>query len=123
MSIPSNKVIRLNGVDTIAPSSMTVTKSDVDSNTNRDAMGVMHRDRIAIKKKIELTWSGIKSHSDVTKIMKAIEPQTISVTYFDPYEGDWVTKTMYAGDVTAEVYNQANGVPVYKTIKFNLIQC
>ena len=46
-------LFKINGVTMPTPKSFKVTINDIDSeNTTRDARGTMHRDRIAVKRKL-----------------------------------------------------------------------
>lgn len=117
-----NNVCRLNGVDVATPKVFNFTKNDIDGETTRDASGTLHRDRLAIKRKLSCEWGYITADAAKT-ILKAIEPQTISVYYYDPLDAAYVTKTFYAGDITLETYTQKSGTPIYKSLKFDLIMC
>ena len=74
---------------------------DSEEGTGRNnATGEMFRDRVASKRKLSFTWPPL-SISETSRLLKALEPEFISVTYLDAREGDYVTKTFYAGPQSA----------------------
>lgn len=76
---------------------------DLDSQegTGRNnATGEMFRDRVSTKRKLSFTWPPL-SIFETSRLLKALEPEFISVTYFDAREGDYITGTFYAGPQSA----------------------
>ena len=49
-------MIKINGVDIATPKTYEATVTDLDGETNRNANGEMIRDRIAVKRKLNLEW-------------------------------------------------------------------
>ena len=85
-----------------APQSYRVDSYDIDSSdTGRSEDGTMKRNRIATKYKIQAAWT--VAQADLQTIISAVSPETFSVTFFDPTTGATKTKTMYAGDRSAEM--------------------
>lgn len=92
--------LKINGVDIAStPSSFQVTVLDLDDGeaSVRTADGKMNRDRIAVKRKIEMTW-GPTNWADTSAILRAIENEFFEFTYPDPATGRFETKTFYVGD-------------------------
>lgn len=100
-------VLTLNGVSVKTPTKMSVTTSDFDGETTRNAKGNLIRDRIGVKKKVECEWSYL-TQSEISKILNAVSKVFFSVKYLDPALG-MTTKTMYVGDRTAPLYRYGNG--------------
>jgi hypothetical protein len=79
---------------------------DSEEGTGRNnASGEMFRDRVAMKRKLSFTWPPL-SIEETSRLLKAINPDGegnvfISVEYLDAREGDYVTKTFYAGPQSA----------------------
>lgn len=96
-------MIKINGVDLAAtPSSFQVTVLDLDDGeaSVRTADGTMNRDRITVKRKIDMTW-GPTNRVDTAAILQAIQNEFFECTYPDPMTGQWETKTFYVGDRVA----------------------
>lgn len=113
-------MININGVQITTPKVYEATVSDLDGETNRNAYGEMIRDRIAVKRKINLEW-GPLTQSEITPILSAVSGVFFTVTYPDPQLG-LVTKTMYVGDRTAPAYSYSNGVVKWQGLKMNFIE-
>lgn len=79
----------------------SVEDLDSEEGTGRNnATGEMFRDRVATKRKLSFTWPPL-SISETSRLLKALKPEFISVTYLDAEEGDYITKTFYAGPKSA----------------------
>lgn len=102
------------------PKSMSVNLSDVDGETHRNLAGNMIRDRIAVKRKIELEWGPLKQ-SEIQVLLNAVSSVFFDVTYIDPQLG-LTTKNMYVGDRTAPVYLIINNEAKWNGLKMNFIE-
>jgi hypothetical protein len=95
----------IGGVTVVAPKSFTVDLVDLDSdNSNRNAKGVLLRDRIRQMRKLECEW-GPLTGAEIKAILVAVNLAGVSVTYPDPYTGGDETRTFYAGDRAAPFYD------------------
>ena len=95
--------LHIDGVKVPTPQTYGWSKEDLDSEegTGRNnATGEMFRDRVATKRKLSFTWPPL-SIADTSKLLKALEPVFIKVTYLDAEEGGYVTKKFYAGPKSA----------------------
>lgn len=91
---------------------------DAEEGTGRNnADGEMFRDRVSTKIKLTLSWPPL-SIADTSKLLKALRPVFIKVKYLDALEGDYVTKTFYAGPQSAECGHRSR----WLGIKANLIE-
>lgn len=115
-------VLVLNGVTVKTPSAMSVSISDFDGETTRNAKGDLIRDRIGVKKKVSCEWSYL-TQSEASEILNAVTNVFFSVTYLDPASG-MTTKTMYVGDRTAPLYRYGNGGShiLWENLKMNFIE-
>lgn len=95
-------MIKINGVDIATPKTYEATVSDLDGESNRNANGELIRDRIAVKRKLNLEW-GPLTQSEIQTLLSAVSSVFFTVTFPDPELGV-VTKTMYVGDRTAPAY-------------------
>lgn len=114
-------MLSINGVGMPTPKTFRVSISDIDGETNRNANGDLIRDRITTKRKIEIEYPQL-TPGDISKILKAISPVFISVSYPDPLEGGEITKTFYAGDKSSPVFRIKDGIPMWEGLSFNLIE-
>lgn len=113
-------MININGIDItkyIKPYKVSLQDLDSDSSV-RNVKGEMMRDRIAVKRKIELEFGPLQSN-DIKAILGAIAGVFFSVTFIDPLEGQ-ITKQMYCGDRTAALYS--SNTELWTGLKFNLIE-
>lgn len=110
----------INGVNVVAPKSMSVSISDIDGDTGRNANGTIVRDRVAIKRKIELEW-GMLTQAEISQLLNAVSSVFFSVTFIDPQQGQ-VTKTMYVGDRSAPVFSFNEKFKPWSGLKMNLIE-
>lgn len=117
-------LIKINGVELAAyPSSFTVTTMDLDDgeSTNRSANGTLNRDRIAVKRQIEMSW-GPLTWPQASSILKAMAPVFFDITYPDPMEGSYITKTVYVGNRPAPfVVGEGNNL-MWSGIKVTLTE-
>jgi hypothetical protein len=118
-------MVKINGVDLPKyPSEFSVAISDLDdgATSGRTMDGTMHRDRIAIKQKLSLSFN-VLLNDEVAILLQMISDIFFDVTYPNPYTGGETTIECYVGDRTAPVafYNKA-GVLVWRDIAFNLIE-
>lgn len=113
----------LNGVTVKTPASVEPTIQDIDAKASRDSNGLLHRDRIAVKRKLTVKW-GPLTVSECSAILTAISGQFFSCTYLDPQTGSLQTKTFYAGDRTAPVYtyNEALTTYVWQNVQVDFIE-
>lgn len=115
-------MIRINGVKMPTPTSFSVSISDISSDdSKRNARGDMLIDRICTKRKIEMSWDFI-TLEDMSLTLNLVKDIFFTVEYPDPQEGKFLTKTFYVGDRTAPMCVLKEGKPIWKNVKFNLIE-
>lgn len=113
-------LISINGVDIPTPSDLQVGIMDL-SKAERNANGTMIIERIATKRKLEISYSYLSS-TDLSSVLNAIDPVFFNVTYMDPQTDSMRTGSFYSGDRNCGMLSFTNGVPRYKDVKFNLIE-
>jgi len=113
-------MIKINGVGIPTPSDFSVSIQDI-SKAERNAAGTMIIERIATKRKLELSWSFL-TKTDLSSLLQAVSPVFFTVEYPDPQTGSNRVGTFYCGDRTCGMLDFKNGVPRYKDVKFNLIE-
>lgn len=107
----------------IYPSSMTVTVMDLDDGetTTRTADGLLTRDRIAVKRQIELAFPHLE-WATLSVLMQSMSDEFFEVTYPDPYTGQEETKTFYVGNRAAPVAFYRNDVMWWQGLTLTLTE-
>lgn len=113
-------MISINGVKIAAPKTYEVTVQDLDGDTNRNANGGLIRDRIAVKRKLNLEW-GPLTQSEISTLLSAVSSVFFTVTFPGPQLG-MITKTMYVGDRTSPAYTWVDGKVKWSGLKMNFIE-
>lgn len=113
-------MIKIDGIAVPTPSDYQVGIMDI-SKAERNAAGTIVIDRIATKRKLELSWKYL-TKEDLSKLFKAVSPVFFMVEYIDPEDDILKTGYFYAGDRKAGALDYINGKIRYKDIKFNLIE-
>lgn len=115
-------MLTVDGTPIKTPSSMTIDYQDVStSDAGRTQDALMHKNLISRKVKMALSWSN-PSPEDAHTILRAFYPEYFNVTYYDPLEGDTVTKRFYSGDKSAPVKIWTANNKRYETISFDIIE-
>lgn len=78
----------------------------------------MQKKRIGQNVALALKWAGL-SLADTSKVLKAFNPEYISVTYLDPMVGDFKTAQFYVGNRTAPMYN--GKLNLWENVSFRII--
>ncbi|AIQ54565.1 hypothetical protein R70331_25670 [Paenibacillus sp. FSL R7-0331] len=116
--------IRINGVRIAAsPSIFQPTILDLDNaeTTVRTSNGVLNRDRVAVKRQIQVEWPPIPMPK-ISALLKQMSGVTFQLYYPDPMAGTYVTKSMYVGDRTAPMAFEKNGVVWWEGLKCTLTE-
>ncbi|PAY53506.1 DUF6711 family protein [Ligilactobacillus salivarius] len=115
--------LKINGTKVKAPKEMTVLIQDIDAKATRDATGLLHRDRVATKRKITASWTPL-TIQECKEILDAVQPQFFKCEYLDPMDGTINTRTFYVGDRTAPVlsFNNETQEHTWNGLQFDLIE-
>lgn len=115
-------MIKVDGVEMPTPSSFSWGLQDISaSESGRTDDTIMHKNRVGQKRKLSLQWNA-KDKATTAKILKAFNPEYISVTYPDAMSGNDETRTFYVGDRTASVKLWWVGKQLYESISFDIIE-
>lgn len=121
MAISENNPIRsVDGKSVKCPSSYIWRLEDISaSDAGRTEDTMMHKKRIGQLVGIELSWQNVPT-SEVSAILRAFNPEYITVCYLDAMEGKYVTSEFYVGNRSAPMYSAVKGL--WQNITFNLIE-
>ena len=109
-------------VNYIAEDGIKWQRNDVESeDAGRTLDGVMHRDRVASKVRLDIKCRPLTS-SEAMAVLGAIKPEFVTVRYIDPQDGS-VTRTMYSNNIPALCATvNPDGTAVWKGLEFPLIE-
>lgn len=113
-------MLKINGVVIPTPSEYEVGIQDL-SKAERNANGTMIIERIATKRKIEMSYKYL-SKEQLSDLLNLISEVFFQVEYMDPQSNSKKTGTFYTGDRKAGALDFKNGIMRYKDIGFNLIE-
>lgn len=90
-------------------------------NITRTDDAIMHKNRVAQKRKIQVGYNGVKDTVAKT-VLQAINPEYINVYYYDLMEGGFQTRTFYVGDRSAPFKWWWDGKHILESLSFDLIE-
>ena len=115
-------MITVDGVEIPCPSVFTWGLQDVSaSDAGRTQDAVMHKNRVAQKRKITLQWNG-PGWEKTSVILQAFNPEYVSVRYPDMMSGTYETREFYVGDRNAPVKWWWTGNQRLETLSFDIIE-
>lgn len=124
----TNKLLIIDGEDFTgylkASGGYAVKRNDVDGeNSGRVTMdATMHRDRRAVKMELTLACRPLTG-AETRKLLNAIYPEFVTVTYNDPRIGIRENVQMYSNNVPSEyLFQKPDGTEWWDGIKFPLIE-
>lgn len=113
---------KVDNVTMPCPSSWVWGLQDVSlGESGRTDDALMHKNRVAQKRKIQVSYSGITDEVART-VLNAINPEYISVTYYDLLAGGENTRTFYVSDRTSPFKWWWDGKHVLESLSFDLIE-
>ncbi len=106
----------------IAFDGFKIGRNDIDaSDAGRDQSGLMHRARVAIKTRLDVTCV-CQNETVTSTILTALKPEWLQVYYFDVQSGAAVTKKMYSNNITIEFLMRQGTNNYWKGVSFPLIE-
>lgn len=123
----TNKLLIIDGVDFTgylkASGGYAVKRNDVDGdNAGRTMDATMHRERRAVKMELTLACRPLTG-AEAKRLLNAIYPEFVTVTYNDPRVGIREGVQMYSNNVPSEfLFTKPDGTEWWDGIKFPLIE-
>jgi len=94
---------------------------DDGETTTRTADGRLTRDRVAVKRQLEMTWAPLK-WEELSAILQLMRDEFVRVTYPDSETGKIETKSFYAGDRTSPIAIERNGVMWWQGLEVTMTE-
>lgn len=117
-------MIKINSANLpVSPTEMSVTILDIDNNETsvRTADGTLNRDRIAVKRQLQLSFP-IMTSAKMKTLLSLMTSEFFNVEFMDPLEGELITKEMYVGNRDPAVGFIRGGVYYWKELKITLTE-
>lgn len=115
-------LIFINGREVPSPDTYEVTIADLDASANRSGNGTLFRDRIAVKRSINLGWMFLTA-AELSQILQAVSPVFFAVTYLDPQLNTLNAGMFYVSDRTQAVaIKQSDGSYKWGNVSFSLVE-
>nr|WP_306792868.1 DUF6711 family protein [Collinsella urealyticum] len=93
-----------------------------DAGRVMDANATMYKQRIAQKRKLKVAWRMLTA-TQTGAILRAFNPEYLSVRYWDAMDAQMETRTFYVGDRTAPLkWFQILDGTRYEELSFDLIE-
>jgi len=109
--------LAINGVEIAHyPAEFKCDVMDLDNaeTTKRTANGELTRDRIAVKRQIEMRFNAM-TWDKLSAILTAIKPEFFQFTYPDPESGQQETRTFYVDDRESTIAIERGGTYYWST--------
>jgi len=116
--------LAINDIEIVSyPSEFSVSIMDLDNaeTTTRTADGMLTRDRIAVKRQIDMSWPALK-WSSLSSILQAMADESFTFTYPDSMTGTEQTKTFYVGNRVSPIAITKNGVTWWSGLQVTLTE-
>lgn len=107
----------------IAAQGLKWSRNDIDAqNSGRDVQsGTMIRKRVSQKTRLDISCRPLTS-DELHTVLAAIQPQWLSVKFYDPITNATVTKIMYTSTVPASFYYDDGIRQLWTGVEFPLIE-
>ena len=120
MSNEYNPVRSVDGAEIKCPSTYKWKLEDLSAaDAGRTEVYQMDKARVGQIVGLDLKWKNVTTE-DASAILKAFNPEYITVCYLDPKEGLFRTSEFYVGDRAAPLYNCETGL--WQEISFSIIE-
>lgn len=115
-------LITINGVEVTSPDSYKVTISDLDASANRSGNGTLFRDRVAVKRTIEMSWL-LLDPLELSVLLTSVSSVFFPVVYLDPQTNGMRSGDFYVSDRnTGVAVKQSDGSYKWRDIAFSLVE-
>lgn len=115
-------MISINGTQIAAPDTYKVTIADLDASANRSGNGTLFRDRVAVKRTIEMSWLFLDPQ-ELSVLLNSVAEVFFSVTYLDPQANGYKIGTFYVSDRNAGIaVKNEDGSYTWRDVAFSIVE-
>ena len=118
-------ILKINDTAIANPQTLTWDIYDLDGEegAGRTQDGLMHRDRVAVKRKLNCTWGPLEP-AEMSALLKAMDNVFFLLSYPDAHYGGTRTGEFYVGDRSAPLYvwNETKGKFLWEGLSANFIE-
>lgn len=114
-------MIKINGVVIKTPQSCPIGIDDIGPPPERNARGSALIDRVATKRKLELSW-GALSNAECSAILTAVKSVFFTVEYPDPETGAEKLIVCSASDKSAPMLKYTGTTPYWEGLQMILLE-
>lgn len=118
-------ILQINKMNIADPQTLTWDIYDLDSEdgAGRNQEGLMFRDRVAVKRKINCTWPPMEP-ADMAVLLKAMDNVFFTLRYPDAHDGTYREGEFYVGDRSTPMYvwNNEKGKYLWEGLSANFIE-
>ena len=106
----------------VDPADCKIDIMDIDDGTDRNTKGDINRSRVAVKRKIIMSWNVLK-WSEISSLLQQVSNVYFSVNYPDPQTGIFETKAFYVGDRSSPVAKlQPDNSILWEGLSMNFVE-
>lgn len=113
-------MIKIDGTAIPTPSGYQVSVMDI-SKTERNARGQMIIERVAVKRKLELSWAHLAG-ADLQQVLRLAGSVFLTVEYPDPEDGAPRSGTFYVEDRSVAAMDYLDGQTRWKDVGLSLVE-
>lgn len=115
-------MISVNGNEIASPDTYEVVVADLDASANRSGNGTLFRDRVAVKRTINMSWSFLTG-SQLSVLLNSVSSVFFTVSYLDPVTNGNKTGTFYVSDRNQGLaIRQSDGTYVWKGVSLSFVE-
>lgn len=118
-------ILQIDKIDIADPMTLTWDIYDLDSEegAGRNQSGLMFRDRVAVKRKLNCSWGALEPQ-DMSRLLKAMDGVFFTIRYPDAHDGTYREGEFYVGDRSAPLYmwNEAKQKFLWEGLTANFIE-
>ena len=118
-------ILQINKIDIADPQTLTWDIYDLDSEdgAGRNQEGLMFRDRVAVKRKLNCTWPPMEP-AKMAALLQAMDNVFFTIRYPDAHDGAYREGEFYVGDRSTPMYvwNNEKGKYLWEGLTANFIE-
>ena len=115
-------MITINDTQVAQPDKYEIVISDLDASANRSGNGTLYRDRITVKRTINMSWLMLSSQQ-LSVLLNSVSDVFFTVNYTDPQINGQRSGTFYVSDRSqGQAIKNSDGTYTWRDISFSLVE-